>query len=262
MASLRDTFKRLLPKPLRKAVRRVLWAAADAQYRRRTGRGDFPPADLRILVWSGGLDIDRYFASAGECAHDITAALERAGKATDNVRSVLDFGCGCARVLSVLAREIPQAKLYGTDVYAKAIAWSEQNVTGPDFGVNRVEPPLPYADGQFDTIYSISVFTHIDERMQDLWLAELRRVAKPGAVVILTVHGPSVSGLAGDPEYQEKGFKFLRDEGWSDYYEDFYQTAFHTQAYVERHWSKYFTVVDYATKAMGGLQDVVILRRA
>jgi SAM-dependent methyltransferase len=258
---MRDTFKRLLPKPLRKAVRRAMWAASDAQYRRRTGRSDFPPADLRILVWSGGLSVDRYFESARACVGDIMAALARAGKVADDVRSVLDFGCGCARILSSLAQEIPEAKLYGTDVYADAIAWSAQNVTGPDFRVNRVEPPLPYADGQFDTIYSISVFTHIDERMQDLWLAELRRVASPGAIVILTVHGPSVAGLKGDAEYQEKGFKFLRDDGWSDYYEDFYQTAFHTPQYIERHWSNYFTVLDYAQKAMGGLQDVVILRK-
>lgn len=40
-------------------------------------------------------------------------------------------------------------------------------------------PPLPYRDDQFDIIYCISVFTHFDEEMQDLWLHELTRVLNP-----------------------------------------------------------------------------------
>ncbi len=38
-------------------------------------------------------------------------------------------------------------------------------------------------------VYSVSVFTHLDERGQFDWLAEVRRVLRPGGVALLTVHG-------------------------------------------------------------------------
>jgi ubiquinone/menaquinone biosynthesis C-methylase UbiE len=46
---------------------------------------------------------------------------------------------------------------------------------------NGQNPPLPFPDDHFDLVFSSSVFTHIDEHAQDLWLAELRRVTQPGA---------------------------------------------------------------------------------
>ena len=53
------------------------------------------------------------------------------------------------------------------------------------------EPPLPYPDHHFDLVINHSVFTHLDERMQDLWLGELQRVTRPGALLLLTVEGTS-----------------------------------------------------------------------
>lgn len=57
------------------------------------------------------------------------------------------------------------------------------------FGVNALSPPLRYADGTFDFIYCLSVFTHLSEAMHHAWLAELLRVLKPGGCILLTLHG-------------------------------------------------------------------------
>jgi len=48
---------------------------------------------------------------------------------------------------------------------------------------------LPYASGEFDLIISISILTHLSEHSQELLLSELFRTARPGAVLLLTVHG-------------------------------------------------------------------------
>ena len=38
--------------------------------------------------------------------------------------------------------------------------------------VNPWLPPLPFADGAFDLVIVISVFTHLPRDSQDAWLAE------------------------------------------------------------------------------------------
>ena len=54
---------------------------------------------------------------------------------------------------------------------------------------SRSEPPLPFATESFDLVYSISVFSHLDEQLGDAWLAEVARVFVPGGVALLSVHG-------------------------------------------------------------------------
>jgi ubiquinone/menaquinone biosynthesis C-methylase UbiE len=49
--------------------------------------------------------------------------------------------------------------------------------------------PLNFADQHFDLIFNHSVVTHLDEKYQDAWLAELHRVTKPGGILLLTVSG-------------------------------------------------------------------------
>ena len=51
--------------------------------------------------------------------------------------------------------------------------------------------PLPYADGQFDLVYAFSVFTHLTERMQHEWIAEVRRVLAPGGLLLFSTKGDS-----------------------------------------------------------------------
>jgi SAM-dependent methyltransferase len=107
---------------------------------------------------------------------------------------VLDFGCGCARVLDALGRSWPAGELVGVDVDAEAIAWCQAHlastasfVHGPD------EPPLPFASGSFDLVYAVSVFTHLSPARQEVWLDELLRVLAPGGTAIITIYGSRVS---------------------------------------------------------------------
>ena len=57
------------------------------------------------------------------------------------------------------------------------------------FRRESTRPPLAYCAGQFDFIYSLSVFTHMPETMQYAWVNELRRVLKPGGYLLVTTHG-------------------------------------------------------------------------
>jgi ubiquinone/menaquinone biosynthesis C-methylase UbiE len=129
--------------------------------------------------------------------------------------------------------------------------------------VNEALPPLPYPDASFDLIYAVSVFTHLDEERQFLWLAELRRVCMPGGMVVLSLHGDRcVQHMVPEKAEQvrEEGILFDRGDGFKGIYPDWYQMTFHTEAYVRERFAAFFTVIDYLPRAID-YQDIVVLQR-
>jgi SAM-dependent methyltransferase len=253
---LRKVLKRFVPRRLRK-FRAVVWAWSDA-----LGRNGVPPAYYRKKV-HGSLDIPSYLAVGESCAESILEGLNRIGAEPREFSSILDFGCGVGRTFGALRRHLPQATFTGTDIDATSIRWCRRNLEPGNFDVNSPEPPLSYSSARFDLIYGVSVFSHLDEPLQFRWLQELSRVAKPNAVVLLSVHGPSLCGMlsqAERTEYEHRGFYYTRSDRWSDYFPDFYHTALHTPDYVQLYWSKYLEPVAYIEKGMANYQDLVVLR--
>lgn len=62
-----------------------------------------------------------------------------------------------------------------------------------DFFRNSLEPPLAFAeDESFDLAFANSVFTHIPLDLQGPWIAELRRILRPGGMLICNVIGRSL----------------------------------------------------------------------
>lgn len=94
---------------------------------------------------------------------------------------VLDAGCGTGRNLAEFGALGPAAA--GVDPSPDAIAFCRRR--GLD-GVREAGlEQLPFADGAFDLILATDVLEHIDR--DDLAAAELRRVAAPEALLIVTV---------------------------------------------------------------------------
>jgi SAM-dependent methyltransferase len=116
------------------------------------------------------------------------AARELDGAASlDRFASVLDLGCGSGRVLTHVAQRVADAT--GCDVDAEAIAWGREHYPQIDWVPSRFDPPLPFANERFELVYSISVFSHLDEQPADAWLEEVARLLVPGGVALLSVHG-------------------------------------------------------------------------
>jgi SAM-dependent methyltransferase len=225
-----------------------------------------PPARLRQRV-SGSTDVQTFLIVGRNVARDLDDLLGTLGRGVRSFENVLDFGCGPARVLRFLRDAPASCRLHGTDIDPESIAWCERNLPEIRWSVNRHHPPTHFADGAFDLIYSISVFTHLDEPLQLAWLQELRRIARPGAILIISVHGErlarAIPRLA-EREIDDAGVVFV--EGATgmlkpDGLPDFYQNSFHTRDYVLREWSKYFEVLEYRERAINDHQDAVLLRR-
>lgn len=176
---------------------------------------------------------------------------------------VLDFGCGCGRIIIHLHKLLKNASFYGTDIDNEAILWCQDKLSKiGEFSTNKELPPLIFEDAFFDFVYSTSVFTHLPEDMQFLWLEELKRITKPQGYLFLTVQGKELLlaknvSLEKKEQLQETGF--LYDVSLkTDAFPSFYQMTFHTEEYIYEQWSKFFKVEKIIKH--GGHQDLVICR--
>jgi SAM-dependent methyltransferase len=223
-----------------------------------------PPPHLRYRV-HGALDAESYVATGTAIAATVGNILEKSRLPEPS--TILDFGCGPGRVVSHLARRHAAWRLFGCDIDPEAIAWARRNLGDmATFEVTDARPPLPFPDRFFDAVYTVSVFTHLDERLQLGWLAELRRILKPGGTLLATTHGvPTFSGCDEHErrELDRRGFVYrtgptgmLKLDGLPS----FYQTTFHTPEYIARMWGTIFEIENHGVGGMAGHQDLVVMR--
>ncbi len=199
-ATARRTIRRGLlrtPLPVRSRVEVGLLRAYEAYERARfssTPHGEvdegelaLPPAKLRVLV-CGSAD-PAYFLDAGRRHAELFRAMVlRSGERIEDWSAVLDFGVGCGRVARWWS-DVRGPALYGCDPNPELAGWTRSHLPFVNAAVSEQDPPLAYADGSFDFVYALSIFTHLAERHARPWLAELGRIVKPGGLVLLTVAG-------------------------------------------------------------------------
>lgn len=234
-----------------------------------------PPEELRWRV-TGARESELRFRQQGrDSLEDLTRALCYTSRTIDSFANILDFGCGCGRVLRHLGHIADRVSLHGCDIDSEAIDWAARNIPFGAFISNDGLPPLPYADGAFDLVVNHSVFTHLPEDYQDAWLAELRRIVCPGGFLILSVAGPhAFAGLVqswfdwpADPApiqqtMRDEGFLYIADDAWQETcFPDFYHSAFHSPNYIVEHWGTYLRVLAYLPRAALDYGDIVVLRR-
>lgn len=183
--------------------------------------------------------------------------------------NVLDWGCGCGRLLRYLAADNMRLNLHGADIDPDNIGWCKTNLPSIKVEIVPLSPPTPYAAGQFNLVIGNSVFTHLGEKQQLLWLEELSRITTSGGLVMVSVQAaselPRETFFA--PEFEklfEKGFLSSSvDDALAEVIDDatYYRSAFHTHDYVRSVWSKYFEVVDIVPQFANNVQDWVIMRK-
>lgn len=104
-----------------------------------------------------------------------------------------------------------KVEVHGTDIDAEMIEWLRQNMPFGHYEVAPHTPPLPYPDHHFDLVINHSVFTPLDEHHQNLWMTELQRITRPGALLLLTIEGHlSWNG----PARRASGSGRIRNRGW------------------------------------------------
>lgn len=105
------------------------------------------------------------------------------------LRDVLDFGCGCGRLLAGWVMRGLTFRLQGCDYNLQFVAWCNANIPGVLVRQNRLAEPIPYDAGSFDLVYLLSVFTHLTLTEQHRLIAEFHRVLRPKGHLYITFHG-------------------------------------------------------------------------
>jgi ubiquinone/menaquinone biosynthesis C-methylase UbiE len=225
-----------------------------------------PPGFLRKRI-HGSEDVETFEQVGRAIASDLLGYLDRAHTPGPAFR-VLDFGVGCGRVLTPLqdlalksspARET--IEWHGSDIDEQAIDWCRTYLgSRATFVVNETMPPLPFPDGFFDFLYSISIFTHLPEAMQFAWLKEINRVLKAGGEAVMSTHSFGPPRKPKEERLIARGFHHGGGKG-AEGLPDFYQTSYHTREYIEREWAKYVSVEAFVEKGVNNDQNLVLCRR-
>ena len=126
--------------------------------------------------------------------------LRRNGYPIEKFKHILDFGCGCGRIVRWCAAFKDTTEICGSDYNPLLIEWCQKELSSiGKFVVNQAAPPLPYPDEKFDFVYAYSVITHFSEELQKPWLCEMARVLQPGGILLITAHGKRVVYRGGGP---------------------------------------------------------------
>ena len=130
-----------------------------------------PPAELRYRVAGAG-NAMWFHRSGYSTLLDFETGLAALDRSIESFSDILDFGCGSGRVMRHLAGRVEDGRLTGVDIDQGAVTWLRSALAGADVRVTGGLPPLPFEDGAFDLVLGYSVFSHLDRRYQDAWLAE------------------------------------------------------------------------------------------
>jgi SAM-dependent methyltransferase len=206
----------------------------------------------------------RFQATSREGAAWISEMLARNRAPLEQTGSLLDFGCGCGRIIRNW-KDLP-GSVYGSDYNPHLVRWCADHLRFAQFRVNDFEPPLPYADDSFDLVYSISIFTHLDEPLQVPWMQELARVVRPGGLILVTVSGEErLRNLRSARARERLGGPFEAGELVVTKSERVGTNAcvvYHPMRYVRETLTAGLELVDYASGGATDVrQDAVLLRR-
>lgn len=184
----------------------------------------------------------------------------------EDLTAILDWGCGAGRLMTHFC-EVRGPSLWGSDIDADNLKFCREHLAFAHFELFPLRPPTRFVAAMFDFIVGISVCSHLAEHDQQLWLAELRRMSKPGGFVLLSVQGYAQSAMYLVPpadvrEVHRLGFVVkgvnpsINDSiDERTYYKDVVQTHDH----IREHWGKHFEIVE-VVDGLAANQDLVVMR--
>jgi SAM-dependent methyltransferase len=226
-----------------------------------TGGLPLPPARLRAQAGPRHADA-RYFLSSGRRhAALISELLEEQGTSLEATTALLDWGCGCGRILRHWAA-LDDTRVCGCDINRRMVEWCNGNLPFAEVVRNELEPPVRFADGTFDLAYALSVITHLPEELQGAWIAECRRLLRSGGYLLFSTLGEYYLSLqrltAGERAAFEAGNLVVLYEGAPG---TSLCSAYHPERYVREQLSQGFDVVSFRPAAEDGRHDIYLLRK-
>jgi ubiquinone/menaquinone biosynthesis C-methylase UbiE len=113
-----------------------------------------------------------------------SSALRTLGLRPDD--TIVDVGCGSGRLPFTL-RHYLSGRFIGTDILDEALAYARERCERPDWDfISHFLPSIPVEDGIANFVTFFSLFTHLLDEDIFRFLAEARRVLKPGGRIVFS----------------------------------------------------------------------------
>lgn len=223
-----------------------------------------PPRKLiQLVIGSGEV---AWYQLGGLFMHQtISTLLRRHQCPIERFSSILDFGCGCGRILRWWAALKDRCDIWGCDYNPVLVNWCRRNLGDiANFAVNDADPPLDFPNGAFEFLYSYSVLTHLSTERQQPWIAELTRVVARRGFLLLTVHGLRCAWRSG---FSTDELRRLNEEGVVAFMEERSGSndcaVYHSEGYMRGLGALGLELVAYVPGGVrdGSEQDLYLYRR-
>jgi SAM-dependent methyltransferase len=177
--------------------------------------------------------------------------------------TILDWGCGPARITRHLPAYFKNWDVIGTDYDHQTIDWCQAALPELQFKLNELHPPLPLPADSVHAAISISIFTHLSFELHESWKAELIRVLVPGGMLFVTTQGDVFVEQMSKAEAElyrcnQLVIRATGPEGHKIY------GAYHPVAFMQTFWSSNFEIIRHIPGSKNGgkpIQDNWILRK-
>ncbi|MDY0189993.1 MAG: class I SAM-dependent methyltransferase [Desulfuromonas sp.] len=146
---------------------------------------DALPTRGRVLVRAAVVyDLVQPFVTLGQEAR-LNRWLAQQIDLPDNSQ-ILDIGCGTGLLTVRIAEQHPQVNVVGIDASKPMIAVADKKRASHNCHFQQaLGEDLPFPDAHFDLVTSALFFHHIDRELKQRTLQEIRRVLKPGGMLLI-----------------------------------------------------------------------------
>ncbi len=210
-----------------------------------------PPLELanRVGCLNAAADPLQWYIELGVRARaDIMAALP--DNWTFEGKRVLDFGCGAGRTLRHFVADADKAEFWGCDIDERSVTWLRQHLSPPlRVFRNTPAPPLDMADGAFDLVYAISVFTHLTDSWAQ-WLAEMHRILGQEGLLLVTFIGEGAIDWVSDEGWLEERIG-MQVMSYAQIWDLGGPMVVHSPWWIRAHWGRQFEIVDLQPSGFG-----------
>jgi SAM-dependent methyltransferase len=219
---------------------KLRYATANKRFRHEHPGFILPPDYMLYEAYR--LDANAYYRDGRETAAWVISKLN--GFASMGKATILEWGCGPSRITRHLPSLLPHASIHACDYNSKTIDWCRENISGIDFKINGLQPPLPYENNFFDAVYAISVITHLSGENHCRWIKELHRIIKPGGILLITSQGAAFLKKLRASEQEEFSKGNLVERGIvKEGHRSF--SAFHPESWMRSLFSGQWTILSH-----------------
>jgi len=214
-----------------------------------------------LIYESHEMNYEKYYNGGIKTAEWLVTHFKRHIDLKD--KTILDWGCGPARIIRHLPKIVTNGCTFlGSDYNEKSIQWNSNNIPNVAFNLNSLAASLPYKNESVDVIYSLSVFTHLSEKLHYEWYKELYRVLAPDGIMFITTSGDNYKPLLTTPELVRYNNDELVARGQVKEGHRIY-TTFHPKAFMKKLFQNAVILEHIETPPQDGWnpQDIWIVKK-